>query len=484
MPLWIAWFDAVRALRPACRKLSAFLWMTLALIGLCCRPERAGVTSLVRLLGFGNRGYRRFLHLFHSRALDLEALTACWARLCLRLFEPVAVGKHLVCLADGIKAPKEGRKMPAVKLLRQQSESNSKPEYIMGHSFQAVSLLVQGAGGQVAAVPLVSRIHEGLVWSNRDTRTLLDKLALLLFSLAGILDRKLLLVADAYYASGKMITQLFTQGHHLVTRAKSNAVAYWPAPAPDKRRRGRPRLYGEKVKLKDLARDQDAFVSAPSPVYGEQNVMLRYRALDLLWRPAGRLVSFVSVHHPHRGAIFLLATDLTLEPMEVIQLYGYRFKIELGFRQAVHVVGSYAYHFWMAAMKPRRRGQGDQYLHRESQAYRDAVRRKMNAFHLHVQLGCVAQGLLQYLALNHTAQVWRLFRSWLRTMNPTLPPSELVVACALRSALPEFLQDAALPHKLRIILRAIGTRATPHNPTTAAWRPPHETGITWHCPVN
>jgi len=106
----------------------------------------------------------------------------------------------------------------------------------------------------------------------------------------------------------------------------------------------------------------------------------------------------------------------------------------------------------MAAMKPRRRGQGDQYLHRQSQTYRDAVHRKMKAFHLHVQLGCIAQGLLQHLALNHTAETWRLFRSWLRTMNPALPPSELVVACALRATLPEFLKAAVLPHKLRIIL--------------------------------
>jgi hypothetical protein len=152
--------------------------MILVLAGFSCRPERAGVTSLVRLFGFGHRGYRRFLHLFHSRALELDALTACWVRLCLRLFQPVAVGERLVCLADGIKAPKEGRKMPAVKRLHQQSASNSKPEYIMGHSFQAVSLLIRGLAGHVASVPLVSRIHEGLVWSNRDTRTLLDKLAL------------------------------------------------------------------------------------------------------------------------------------------------------------------------------------------------------------------------------------------------------------------------------------------------------------------
>ena len=210
------------------------------------------------------------------------------------------------------------------------------------------------------------------------------------------------------------------------------------------------------MKLKDLACDGGEFLSAPSPVYGEQNVTLRYCAIDLVWRPAGRLVRFVIVCHPHRGTIFLLATDLTLEPMDIILLYGYRFKIELGFRQPVHVVGSYAYHFWMAAMKPRRRRQGDQYLHRESQTYRGAVHRKMNAFHLHVQLGCVAQGLLQHLALNHTTVVCRLFRSWLRTMNPALPPSELVVACALRSTLSEFLQDAVLPYKLRIMLHRYG----------------------------
>ena len=32
--------------------------------------------------------------------------------------------------------------MPAVKYLHQQSASNTKPEYIMGHSLQAISLFV------------------------------------------------------------------------------------------------------------------------------------------------------------------------------------------------------------------------------------------------------------------------------------------------------------------------------------------------------
>lgn len=47
----------------------------------------------------------------------------------------------------------------------------------------------------------------------------------------------------------------------------------------------------------------------------------------------------------------------------------------------------------------------------------------------------IAQGLLQHLAINFKAEVWRCFRSWLRTMNPGRPPSELIGASALRSNL-------------------------------------------------
>jgi hypothetical protein len=424
MTLWSYWLQAVMALRPACHRARTFLWMLLVLMGMCCRADNAGVTSFVRVLNFHGKAYHRFLHLFHSKALDLDLLTACWARLCLALFRPFEVGSRLVCLADGIKAPKEGKRMPAVKHLHQQSASNTKPEYIMGHSLQAISLLVHSAGGQVAAVPLTSRIHEGLVFSNRDARTLLDKLVALLLSIARRWDRQVLLVADAYYASAKVILPLLKDKHHLITRAKSNAVAYKPVPKADIRGKGRPRIYGEKVRLKDLANDASAFTSAPSPVYGENDVVVRYRTLDLMWRPVARVVRFVIVRHPLRGTIFLLSTDLSLEPMQILQLYGYRFKIELGFRQAVHVIAAYAYHFWMADMKPLRRGGGNQYLHRMSEDYRNAVRRKLRAYHVHVQLGCIAQGLLQHLSLNHTAEVWHCFRSWLRTMNPAMPPSE------------------------------------------------------------
>ena len=440
MELWLHWFSAVWHLRSACSRLRTFLWLSVCLAGMCIRPDLFGVTSIVRAFGLKEYCYDRILDFFHSTSLNIHRLSRSWITTVLHVFPGILkVNGRLLIVGDGIKVPKTGKKMPGVKLLHQESESNTKPQYIMGHSCQAVAVLV-GALQSVFAVPLASRIHEGIVFSNRDKATLLDKMILLVDSLS---LPEFYFIADAYYSARKIMSCLLAQGNHLASQVRMNAVAYLPAAIPSgKRKKGRPKRYGKKIPLRSLFDNPETMHEAKSPVYGEKDVLLHYRSMDLLLKRIGILVRFVAVIHPTRGRCILLCTDLSLSPMEIISLYGLRFKIEVSFKQAIRTIGSYAYHFWMKNMTPLRRSSGDQYLHRKSEQYRKAVRRKLDAYHRFIQIGLIAQGLLQYLSVSFPDVVWANFSSWLRTIRPGIPPSEYVTSLALRNSFPDFLSGS------------------------------------------
>lgn len=441
MAPWIPWWKLVRQLRPAFARETTFLWFALCLVGLTIRPNLRGVTSIIRALGLKVVFYDWILDFFPQpsgpRGPPRRPLGPPDS-------DPVAclpvpkVNDRPVLIGDGIKLAKTGRKMPAVKKLHQQSTNNTKPEFIYGHSCQAIALLV-GCAQSFFALPLTCRIHEGLVLSNRQTKSLLDKMINLVRSLT--ISIPLYLVLDAYYASKVIVHGLPHSGSHLITQVRKNAVAYRPALPNSEKRRGPKRKY------------VSSLIEAPSPAYGQTRVTIRYRPIDLLWRPVGILVRFVLVIHPQHGSKIFMTTDLSLSPLDILRIYGFRFKIEVAFKQALYTLGTYAYHFWMAAMTPRPNKSGDQYLHRKSQAYRDLISRKMRAYHCHMQLGIIAQGLLQYLSLTCTKAVWRSFGSRLRTIRDGIYPSEQVTALALRNTLPELLvnstQDITLVNFIR-----------------------------------
>jgi len=439
MELWTTWFDLVSPLRNSCSRKRTFFWLVIILIGFTIKTDFFGVTSIARGAGLLPTYYTCMLNFFSSQAISLDKLQTIWVKLVFDKFHgAVKLNGMYLLVADGIKVGKEGKKMPGVKWLHQDSESNAKAEYIMGHSLQAIALVVEGVKGYFA-VPLTARIHEGIRYHWNDKRSLLDKLfeSLVEINISG----SYYLAVDKYYCSGRLMKQLVSKGIHIITMMKKNAVAYYP-PEEKNIGRGRPKIYGVKVKLFDLFSSGLSFISAPMP--NNPAISIEYCVIDLLWKPLGGLAMFVFVKHPVRGNAIVMTTDLTIPPLELILGYALRFKIEVLFKQAVHQLGTFMYRFWLKTMAPKKRGKGskESLLQFAPKDFKEKVKNKINAYHLFIQLGLIAQGLLQYLSVYHYDLIWKSFGSWLRTVRNQTLPSEKVVAMAMARTYHLFMKDA------------------------------------------
>ena len=84
-------------------------------------------------------------------------------------------------------------------------------------------------------------------------------------------------VLDAFFAAGSLIAKFRENQLHLISRVRINTVGKQPLPPPPpKRGRGKPRIWGELLQLRNLFTDTSDFISSTVALYGKQ-VTVSYR---------------------------------------------------------------------------------------------------------------------------------------------------------------------------------------------------------------
>ena len=125
------------------------------------RSDKLGITSVIRDLALAPGCYPSMIHFFRSSAWSLESIRSRWFS-AVKEYSPLyKEGDFHILVGDGVKQPKEGRRIPGVKKLFQESENSAKPEYIHGHMFGGLGILA-GTVRNWACIPLSIRLHDGL----------------------------------------------------------------------------------------------------------------------------------------------------------------------------------------------------------------------------------------------------------------------------------------------------------------------------------
>jgi hypothetical protein len=416
--------------RPVFRREATFEWFVLLFWGIVLSTQPPAVTSYLNALGLGEGYYHQALHWFHSSAFCVERLCRAWGEwLSDHPFVERLNGQRLY-VGDGIKVGKEGRKMPGVKGLHQESSDVSKPEWIRGHYFSALGVLL-GAGAALFAVPIVFKLHDGIVPSDEESQalTLVDKMAALCLQHMGAGSYALL---DAYYASAKLLKPFRAQGLHLISRVRISTVAHAAfSPLPGQRGRGRPRKWGSEIPLNPLFEPLSSCQTALVCLYGQQTTVY-YQCFQFFWDSPDAEVLFVLTQLPNGKRMILLSSDVKLTGVQVIEAYGKRFKIEVCFRTFVLMLGGFAYQFWLKLMDKATQFPPNLCLADYPPDEQAHIQQKLEAFERFVNLNAIVLGVLQVLALELPQPVWNNFPRWFRTLPEHGYPTEQIVRLTLQ----------------------------------------------------
>ncbi|MEO1211840.1 MAG: transposase [Cyanobacteria bacterium J06638_20] len=426
----------LKELRPAFSREAPFRWFVLLVWGILLNTQPAAITSYINALGLSEQVYPQALHWFESSAFSIKGLCQYWGQWLSQQATVHRVKGERVYVGDGIKVAKEGRKMPGVKRLHQESEDVKKPEWIRGHYFSALSVLFS-VGQACFAVPLVLQLHDGVTAQDRSTSppsnatkpTLVTKMADLCTRYA---ERGSYVVMDAYFACAPVLKRFRRHPLYLISRVRCSTVARAPfSRVPRVKGRGRPRQWGSQVKLQTLFAPLDQCQHAQVWLYGQLTTVY-YQCFEFHWDSPETPVLFVLTQQSNGKQLILLSSDLTLSGPEVITTYGLRFKIELTFRTLIHLLGGFAYRFWVKAMKTTPTWPTNLNLPDYSEGGQARILAKVEAFERFINLNAIALGLLQVLALEFPTLVWFHCPRWFRTVPKHGYPSERITQLALQ----------------------------------------------------
>ena len=460
--MWKLIDETLKSFRECFSREAAFKWFVIIVVGLMLRSDHMGVTSIVRELGLKPAYYESILHLFKASSWRIESIICHWVKIVAKSGLMHRVHGKPLMIGDGVKTSKEGRKMPCVKKLCQESENSSKASYIHGHMFGSIGILL-GTPKKFFCTLLSMRIHDGnsiiSEWKEDELakESHVVRLVHEACQLAAQIGESCRLALDRYYLTVNALETLQNFGNgmvSIVTKAKKNAVAYdKPVRKPG---RGQPPKKGANVKLLDLFSTRaDAFTKAKVTIYGKEQD-IEFFVTDLLWgKKLYQELRFVLVKY-HGICSILVSTDRSLSGEAIIEIYAFRFKIESAFRELKQVIAGFAYHFWSLSMPKLSRFAKNEVMLKNLESISDKrlktkIMDTFNAIEGFAMFALIALGLIQIIALrfHHTLNA-SAFR-WLRTVRSDIP-SEATTADFLRKSFSysfHFSPDLCVNHFIR-----------------------------------
>ena len=249
------------------------------------------------------------------------------ARALFRLVLAVLPSDVLTLVLDDTLVPRSSASAPGCAYRHDHSRKTNRPPFLLAQCWVTVGVSVLGRGGANLVLPILSR----LVPTTGNRNKLVIALALLR-ALAGVADKPVRVLFDSWFMRARLVLPLLRRQIRVIGQARIDTALFLPPVAPTTPRRGRKRIYGERLSAEAVAHLPLTELSLS--LYG-QDQLLRLRSVVALARflkgtpvRAVWCQFFDARKQTWTKPRLLLATETELTAEAIVRLYARRWGIE------------------------------------------------------------------------------------------------------------------------------------------------------------
>jgi hypothetical protein len=153
------------------------------------------------------------------------------------------------------------------------------------------------------------------------------------------LQKELWIVTDGGYTKAGFLKPAINTGLTIISRLRSDAALYTVVKSVKKRKRGRPRKYGQRIRLGQKVADKSGWFSVKVTLYGREETK-RVKMFKAMYRPAGCLVLVLIVRQDKDKWRAFMCSNLSVAAEQILEAVADRFAIEQNFHDLKEIEGA------------------------------------------------------------------------------------------------------------------------------------------------
>lgn len=307
---------------------------------------RRTITSWFRAAGITQR-YKAFYYFIGSIGKKAEAITTILFEVMINLI--YRKQDRVLMAIDDSPTTRYGPEVQGAGIHHNPTPGPQGAKFIYGHVWVTLSAVVRHRSWGTIGLPLLAKMyirakdigsvprHYRIGFKNKLQQA--SELVKWAARCCKRMEKTLWIVTDGGYTKCGFLKPVIRMGATVITRLRKDAALHALPEPVKKRKRGRPRKYGQRINLRSKAAERSGWFSINVTLYGRQETKW-VKLFKATYRPVGGQVLALIVREDGDCWRAFMCTNLSASPEDILEAVADRCAIEQNFHDLKEIEGA------------------------------------------------------------------------------------------------------------------------------------------------